>query len=65
MRWTILILFALFGCASAPEHEYARYADCVMPITRDAGMGVRVDGCAAWQFGPSKRQQINFRNHGL
>ena len=53
----VLILIAAFvlsGCASGD------YAECTLPIVRDAGMGVRVQGCSAWEFKPSRQQQAMF-----
>lgn len=47
----------LAGCASGP----ADYAECTVPVKRDAGMGVMVDSCAAWTIGtPTKRQAREF-----
>jgi hypothetical protein len=50
----VLIVLAisglLFGCASEPQ-RFDRYAECTVPVRRDAGLGVKVDGCAVWQFG--------------
>jgi hypothetical protein len=47
MRAALILVVVLAGCASSP----AEYGTCTVPITRDAGMGVQVPGCAAWQFG--------------
>lgn len=48
---------ALAGCASGPTD----YAECTVPVKRDAGMGVMVDSCAAWTIGtPTKRQSADF-----
>lgn len=53
----VATLIVLSGCASAPaQQQYAKYASCTVPVTRDAGMGVRVPGCEAWSFGPSLMQ---------
>lgn len=49
-----LLLMLLAGCAGTPV-EHVR---CDIPVTRDAGMGVHVWGCAAWTIGaPNVRKQ--------
>lgn len=53
------ILAVLAGCTTAPPgnginnspHDYVR---CDVPVTRDAGMNVRVEGCAVWTIGPPR-----------
>lgn len=64
MKSLVLLLLALLaGCASTPD-PYARYAECQIPVTRDAGMGVRVPGCVAWTFGPNREQKARWnREH--
>lgn len=62
--YLILTLIALTGCASAPPAE-DRYAQCVLPVVRDAGMGVKVKGCHAWEFKPSLTQQARFGKQRL
>jgi hypothetical protein len=52
MRFLLVLL--LSGCASGD------YAQCLVPVTRNAGMGVTVPDCATWQFGPSKAQTLRF-----
>lgn len=70
MKWIYLVVVVfvlgvvLGGCSATKEPEYAKYANCDLPVTRDAGMGIRVDGCAAWSFGPSRKQQAQAR-YGL
>jgi hypothetical protein len=49
-----MLLALLAGCA--PSH----YAECLLPVTREAGMGVRVTDCVAWRFGPTSQQQAEF-----
>jgi hypothetical protein len=62
MRKTFLVLAAvaaLAGCASVQTVDTKvdnPYAMCVSPKTRDAGMGVKVATCSAWEFGPSRKQ---------
>lgn len=57
-----LIVFAvvlgLAGCAQVPKTM--GYGECLVPVKRPAGMGVYVEGCAAWSFGPSKKQRADF-----
>lgn len=57
--FVLSLLLLLVGCGS-PKRQYARYAECTVPVTRDAGMGVRVPGCAAWTFGPNREQRARF-----
>jgi len=45
-----LVLF-LAGCTVTPIEPYAR---CTLPYTRDAGLGVRVPACHAWEIGARK-----------
>lgn len=54
---TIAALAAALAACATQEPEYAT---CTLPITRDAGMGVRVEGCAAWEFGPTPSQKREF-----
>ena len=42
------LALALAGCTSTPAQPYAR---CTLPYTRDAGLGVQVPGCHAWEIG--------------
>jgi hypothetical protein len=58
--FVILCAAILAGCASQPAQPGSEYAACTLPVTRDAGLGVRVPACAAWEFGPSKRQREEF-----
>jgi uncharacterized lipoprotein YmbA len=44
----LLAAVLLAGCATQQEPQYA---NCTVPVTRDAGQGVRVQGCAAWTIG--------------
>jgi hypothetical protein len=44
------------GCADTPKE----YAQCTLPITRNIGLGVKIPGCANWEFGPSKAQSAAF-----
>lgn len=63
MKYLVLLL-ALTGCATGEPARFSRYADCTVPVTRDAGMGVRVDGCAVWTFGPNREQRARWdRDH--
>ena len=61
--YLILILMVLAGCASAPVED--KYAECVLPVIRDAGLGVKVNGCHAWEFKPTRTQQANFGKQNL
>lgn len=58
MKRVLLLVAVLLtvGCSSAPK----QYAECTVPVKRNAGMGVYVDGCAAWSFGPSRVKQAEF-----
>lgn len=51
-RALVVAVAALSGCA-APSKD-TEYGDCTLRVNRDAGMGVRVDSCAAWAFRPSQ-----------
>jgi hypothetical protein len=56
------VLLALAGCANRP----AEYAECTVPVKRDAGMGVVTDSCAAWIIGkPTRSQQADFEQRRL
>lgn len=55
-RSLILAALLLAGCAAKP----AQYGECVLPVKRNAGLGVMVEGCAAWTFGPTARQRQLF-----
>lgn len=58
----IIASLVLAGCASSPQQpQYAQFADCTLPVTREAGMGVKVPGCAAWTFGPTRLQRVEFQ----
>lgn len=59
---TALIVIIVAGCAHQPS-PYAMYADCTLPVTRNAGMGVAVPGCAMWHFGPSREQAYRFKHN--
>lgn len=56
MKLCIVLCALLAGCASAPYD--AQF--CTVATVSDG-----VVRCAAWSFGPTKAQQINFRRHGL
>lgn len=67
----VLIVLCVTACAapmqrhktdnSTTQAQFDPYAECVLPTVRDAGRGVKVEGCHAWTFGPSKTQQAAFR----
>lgn len=59
MKLAVFCIALLVAGCSSPD-KFARYADCTLPVVRDAGMGVMVDGCAAWSFGPSRAQAAAF-----
>lgn len=50
----------LLACTTTQQDDH-----CVLPVMRDAGMGVQVESCAAWEFGPSREQREQFdKSHG-
>lgn len=57
---TLIAALLLAGCASTVDPLTGGYATCSLPVTRDAGLGVIVPGCAAWSFGPTKTQTARF-----
>jgi hypothetical protein len=57
MRVLVLVLL-LVGCASSEPYDQQF---CTLSTVSNDG----VERCHAWQFGPSIRQQIQFRRHGL
>lgn len=64
MKLAVLIIIAILlaGCAHQSDNAYAKYADCAMPVTRNAGMGVQVPGCEFQVFGPNKLQAYRFQH---
>jgi hypothetical protein len=56
----IVVALLVAGCSSGAKNQYSQYAECTLPVTRDAGMGVRVDGCSAWAFKPTRSQMTAF-----
>jgi hypothetical protein len=68
MKKTLLLIVVaasafMMGCASKPEPIGGE--NCVVPVTRDIGQGVRITGCSAWVFGPSRTQAANFKHRRM
>lgn len=63
MKWVYLTVGVLVlgmmlgGCSSLKQDQYATYAECALPVTRDVGMGIRVNGCQMWEFKPTLKQR--------
>ena len=53
MRLILCLLLA--GCASGEPYEVV---SCRVPVTENAGMGVKVNRCAAWVIGDPDARPI-------
>lgn len=53
-RFSVVLLLLLVGCSNAPK----QYAECTVPVKRNAGMGVYVDGCAVWTINTMRRDYV-------
>lgn len=66
MKLAFIAALAALLCACAASPEPIGIEHCVQPTHRNAGMGVVLESCTAWAFGPSRVQRERFnRAHGL